>query len=58
MTKRYVVTAKWDDGSTEQVDVDTTSAARARRDAEAELRRDYEPGWKVVAVDGPVVGCY
>jgi hypothetical protein len=58
MKKRYVVTARWDDGSTEQVDVDSESAGTARRDAEATLRSDYEPGWTVVAVNGPMVGFY
>jgi hypothetical protein len=58
MKKRYVVTARWDDGSTEQMDVDATSASAARRDAQAEFRRDYEPGWTVVAVNGPIVGFY
>jgi hypothetical protein len=56
--RRYVVTARWDDGSIEQVDVDCDSAGAARRDAEATLRRDYEPDWKVVAVSGPMVGLY
>jgi hypothetical protein len=58
MKRRYVVTARWDDGSTEQVDVDSNSPGAARQDAEATLRGDYEPGWKVVAVNGPMVGLY
>jgi len=58
MKKRYVVTARWADGSTEQVDVDATSTTAARRDAEHALCRDYEPGWTVVALNGPMVGFY
>ncbi len=58
MKRRYVVIATWDDGSTEQVDVDATSANAARVDAEAVLGSDYDPGWMLVEVDGPMVAWY
>jgi hypothetical protein len=58
MKKRYVVTATWPDGSTEQLEADADSASAASRDAKTVLQHDYEPGWKVTAVDGPMVGFY
>jgi len=55
---RYTVFAKWPNGSIEEVDVDAEDEVRARELAKVELTRDYNPGWKIVKVDGPRVGWY
>jgi hypothetical protein len=64
-TKRYRLFVAWfDDDSrkipytTEELDVDAASKDDAKLIGEAALAKDYEPGGKVIKVEGPMTGIY
>jgi hypothetical protein len=48
---RYTVFAQAANNYTEEVDVDARDSVEAAALAGVELARDYEPGWKIVAVE-------
>jgi hypothetical protein len=58
---RYTAFVEWKTvglRTVEEIDVDAPSAVEARRQAEAELARDYDPGGRILWVIGPRVGLY
>jgi len=57
---RYVVFAEWcnNPNTTEELDVDAYDRRHARQLAEQQLEALYDPGWKIVRIEGPKVGLY